>query len=520
MRDPVRIELQPLGHSIEVERGTELRDVLYAYGVEFPCGGRGRCRRCRVRLVRGSLATSAEESAVVSAREVAQDWRLACRARAEAPLTLEVEQFDAPILVDHTPFAFKPRAGHGVAVDLGTTTLVAQLLDLENGRVLAAGTALNPQAAFGSDIVSRIQYALKEEGRRRLTALVREAVEKLAREAVAVVGLGHAPLQTVVLVGNTVMHHLFCGLDVAPLAALPFRSDRLGLQEFRGGELGWQLGGNPLVRFLPCLGGFVGSDLLAGVLAVRVHESREPAALVDLGTNGEIVVGTAERMLCASTAAGPAFEAGGIEMGMQATTGAIDRVTASDAGLECRVLGGGTARGICGSGLVDAVAAGLDLGWIEPGGRLADGRAILQLCGGVHLTQADIRRLQLAKAAVAAALEILQARLGTPAVSPPRVSLAGAFGNYVSHRSAHRIGLLDCAEQRVESVGNTALLGAKLALFAPEPQAGDLRELRARIEHVGLAEDPGFQAAYRRPASRGSAGDPFQGRLAHFSSFC
>jgi uncharacterized 2Fe-2S/4Fe-4S cluster protein (DUF4445 family) len=496
MNDPIRIELRTLGRSIEVERGTSLRDVLYAYGVEFPCGGQGRCKRCRVQLVEGSLPISGAESAILSDREREEGWRLACRCRVEAPVTLQVEQFRAPILVDHTPFAFQPRPGHGVAVDLGTTTLVAQLLDLETGRVLAVQTALNPQGAFGSDIMSRTQFALKEEGRKQLTVLVRDAVEELARRAVASAGLRSTPLETVVLVGNTAMHHLFCGLDVTPLAAVPFASDRIGLQEFRADEIGWKLRGNPRVRFLPCLGGFVGSDLLAGVLATRMHASDELTALVDLGTNGEIVVGNAEHMLCASTAAGPAFEAGGIEMGMQATTGAIDRVTAGDGILECRVLGDGAPRGICGSGLVDAVAAGLDLGWIEPSGRLADGRKILHLDGRVHLTQRDIRQLQLAKGAIAAGLKILLERLGVAPGSAPRVNLAGAFGNYVNRDSARRIGLLDYPDENVESVGNTALLGAKLALFAPEREGHEISELRARIEHLSLAADPTFQDVF------------------------
>jgi len=496
VNDPVRIKLQPLGRSVEVERGTHLRDVLYPHGVEFPCGGQGRCKRCRVRLVEGSLPIGEAEIAILSDTERMEGWRLACRARADAPVTLQVEQFRAPILVDHTPFAFQPRQGHGIAVDLGTTTLVAQLLDLETGRVLAAETALNPQGTFGSDIMSRTQYALEDEGRRQLTELVRGAVEALAQRALTTAGLRESPLETVLLVGNTVMHHLFCGLDMRPLAAFPFESEQIGLQEFRANEIGWVLPGNPYVRFLPCLGGFVGSDVLAGVLATGMHESDRLTALVDLGTNGEIVVGNAERMLCVSTAAGPAFEAGGIEMGMQATTGAIDRVKAGDNILECRVLGGGAPRGICGSGLVDAVAAGLDLGWIEPSGRLEPGRKILHLDGRVKLCQGDIRQLQLAKGSIAAGLKILLERVAAARGSVPRVNLAGAFGNYVDRESARRIGLLDFPVECIEPVGNTALLGAKLALFAPEQEAHAISQLCERIEHVSLVADRSFQDVF------------------------
>ncbi len=440
MSDVVRIELQPSGGAIDVDRGTALRDVLYAHGVEFPCGGRGRCRRCRVRVIDGVLTIGDEERALLTDEERADGWRLACRCNADAPAVLQIEQFNAPILADHTTFEFTPRPGYGVAVDLGTTTVVAQLLDLASGEVLAAASALNPQGAFGSDIMSRLHHALTEAGRDQLTAAVRTSVGDLVERAVASAGWADAPIETVVLVGNTVMHHLFCGLDVAPLAVAPFESDLTGLQERVAGEIGWSLRGDPRVCFLPCVGGFVGSDALAGVLATRMHESDDLVALVDLGTNGEIVVGTAERLICASTAAGPAFEAGGISMGMQAATGAIDEVTRREGALECHVLGGGVAHGVCGSGLVDAVAAGLDLGWVEPSGRLAGRRKTLPLRDGVHLTQADVRQLQLAKAAIAAGMKTLLRKLGRELGDLSRVNLAGAFGSYVSRarRPAHR----------------------------------------------------------------------------------
>jgi len=495
MGDRVRIELRPYGRSIEVARGTPLRDVLYMHGVEFPCGGRGRCERCRVQVVAGELGITADDAAILGDAELAKGWRLACRSRADSDVALQVEQFRAPILVDHSSFDFEPQAGFGVAVDLGTTTMVAQLVDLTSGRVLACQTGLNPQGAFGSDIRNRTQYARDEAGRKQLTSLVRRGIGTLVGQLIAIAELGDEPLTGVTLVGNTVMHHLFCGLDVEPLASVPFESSDDGLQELEASALGWEIAGNPLVRFLPSLGGFVGSDLLAGVLATRMHENDELTALVDLGTNGEIVVGNAERMLCASTAAGPAFEAGGIRMGMQATTGAIDQVGVADGGMRCHVVGNGEPRGICGSGLVDAVAAGLDLGWVEPSGRLGDTHERLDLLDPVHVTQADIRQLQLAKGAIAAGIHILLDRWGA-AGKVPRVHLAGAFGNYVNRASARRIGLIDFPDESVEPVGNTALLGAKLALFGKDRAACSYPDLLGKVEHVSLASDSSFQEIF------------------------
>ncbi len=259
------------------------------------------------------------------------------------------------------------------------------------------------------------------------------------------------------------------------------------------------------MRFLPCLGGFVGSDVLAGILATKLPEHEDVVGLVDLGTNGEIVIGDKEGLLCASTAAGPAFEGAKISMGMRASTGAISQVTLSpppgsplsedgSRRLHCRVIGDGTPHGLCGSGLVDAVAAGLELGVIGASGRFANGETSWMLEEPVALTQNDIRELQLAKAAVAAGIKLLMQRKGAKYLS--RLYLAGAFGNYIDRASARRLGLIDFPPDRVEAAGNTALLGAKLALFSHDSEGGSYHDLRRRIEHVALNADPDFQDVF------------------------
>jgi len=461
-----------------VARGAALQDVLFPYGVEFPCGGRGRCRRCRVRVTAGHVSASGQDH-ILTAEEIAAGYRLACRARAEADATLEIAQWDTVILADDSAFAFTPQEGLGVAVDLGTTTLVAQLLDLATARVLGVGVALNPQVAHGADIMSRVEFAL-QGGAARLAEAVRVEVGRL------LAGLGaRAPIARIHVVGNTVMHHLFCGIDVEPLAHYPFEPVRDGLEIFRASELGWRMDGDPEVRFLPCLGGFVGSDILAGLLATRMTASEELIALLDLGTNGEIAVGNREGICCASTAAGPAFEGGRISMGMRAATGAIAEVRVVNGRLECHTLGGGQPRGLCGSGLVDAVAAGLELGLIAPSGRVAKS---IELAGPVRLTQADVRELQLAKAATAAGIEIVLSRRGVKREDLHRVYLAGAFGNYLNRASARRIGLIDFPLEGIEPAGNTALLGAKLSLFSDQPHPS--------VTHIPLGADPEFQARY------------------------
>lgn len=496
MTDPVSIELQPLGQTIEVARGTAFRDILHAYGVEFPCGGHARCMGCRIRCAAGALSVTSEQSAILTREEIADGWRLACCCTAERDVTLQIGQWETPVLADHSRFEFTPRQGLGIAVDLGTTTVVAQLLDLESGRLLAIRTGMNPHTIHGSDIMSRVQAAAEAGRGSKLAGELRAGLGALLGELLASGERARAPLDAVVIAGNTVMHHLFCGIDVEPLARSPFETPETGPRRFRARELGWHLDGDPLVRFLPCLGSFVGSDTLCGIIATKMQESETPVILVDLGTNGEIVVGDRERMLCASTAAGPAFEGGGIRMGMRATTGAISEVTVAGGRFRCNVLGGTEPRGICGSGLVDAVAAGLDLGLIHPSGRLAHPGGPIELAPPVTLDQNDVRQLQLAKAAIAAGLQILRRRFECRASTAPTVYLAGAFGNYVNCASARRIGLLDVPAESVQPAGNTALLGAKIALYANAPEDDDFLPIRERIEHVSLATDPEFQRTF------------------------
>jgi len=447
-------------------------------------------------VLEGEVPVTAAERARLSAEELSGGWRLACQCSVEGDLVIELRQWDAAILADETPFAFEPRPGAGVAVDVGTTTVVAQLLDLQRGCVLAVRTALNSQGRYGADVMSRVEFALSPDGLGELQRLIRRQIGSLISQLLLAARVPAHDVRDAVLVGNTVMHHLFSGIDVEPLSHFPFDPSRTGIEVFSAGELNWELPSEVLIRFLPCLGGFVGSDILAGLLATRMAESEDLIALIDLGTNGEIVLGNREEILCASTAAGPAFEGARISMGMRASAGAISQVAIKDGRLECHVLGSIEAKGICGSGLVDAVAAGLDLGIISPSGRFADPAHLDEwiLRPPVTLTQADVRELQLAKAAIASGFQLLRERWG--GADPVRLYLAGAFGNYVNRSSAHRIGLLSYSPEIVQPAGNTALLGAKLALFRSDGEDGSYQDLRRRVEHISLSADPRFQDAF------------------------
>jgi uncharacterized 2Fe-2S/4Fe-4S cluster protein (DUF4445 family) len=479
--ETVRIQIEPLSAVAEVPSGALIASALAPLGFEFPCGGTGLCGGCGVRVLAGSLPATGADLAVFSAAELADGWRLACQAHALSPLVLECGQWQMDVLTDNSGLPAAGKQGLGIAIDLGTTTIAAQLIDLATGSVLAVETSLNPQAPHGSDVMSRIRAALAGAD---LTSAVRIALRQMIAQ------LAHGREQEVaevVLVGNTVMHHLFAGLDVEPLSHVPFHSSHQEAQFFAPEELCWPLPTACQIRFERCLGGFVGSDILAGILAVGMASTDDLIALVDLGTNGEIAIGNRHGIVCASTAAGPAFEAGSIRMGMRAATGAISRVALQDGEMLATVVGDAEARGICGSGLVDAVAAGLQRGRILPSGRIADGTKIFPVKAPVVLYQADIRELQLAKAAIASGFKLLLKRQGASAGNLQSIYFAGAFGNYVHIESALAIGLIEAPRSLIHAAGNTALRGAKILLLASTEPA------MPTIEHISLAADPGFQ---------------------------
>ncbi|MBM3495652.1 MAG: DUF4445 domain-containing protein, partial [Armatimonadetes bacterium] len=338
-------------------------------------------------------------------------------------------------------------------------------------------------------------FAVAEGGLATLRDLIRHEVGRLLKMLLTTSGADPDRITRIVLVGNTVMHHLFCGIDLEPLSRYPFEPVRDDLERVPVLETDWHVPSSLGVEFLPCLGGFVGSDVLAGILATGIHLGDKLCALVDLGTNGEIVLATRDRLLCASTAAGPAFEGARISSGMRAASGAIWKVRRTNGEFVCDVLGNVEARGICGSGLVDAAAVGLDAGIIRPTGRLNSGEE-WSLSRDVALTQTDIRQLHLAKGAISAGVRLLLRRWGASFEDVDRLYLAGAFGNYVDRMSAQRIGLLQMPLDRVVPAGNTALLGAKMALFGGSGGPDGYEAIRARSEHMGLSEDPEFQDVY------------------------
>lgn len=489
MSKKVKIKLHPIGKSLEIISGTPLIDVLHEFGIEFPCGGKGTCGNCKVKLLSGEIAIDPAQQQKLDNLKLDNNWRLACYCTAEADITIEISQFETIILADNSNFAFQPKSGFGIAVDLGTTTIVAQLVNLETGHVLDSVSDVNSQAKFGGDLISRIQSCLdgKQE---ELQIMVRQKIGEmitsmLQKHPVVVV--------KVALVGNTVMHHIFSGLPVNSLSFYPFHSPNLGVQSFSSKTLKWDLQETAQITFYPSIGSFVGSDILAGIAATKMAENENYSVLIDLGTNGEIVVGNRDRIVCASTAAGPAFEGAKISQGMRATTGAISSVGVENGKFKTHVIGNVEAKGICGSGLVDVMAELMNHEQIGMFGEINNEKQEVPVNKNISVTQHDIREFQLAKAAIATGVQVLLNQLQISFAGIEHVYIAGGFGNFLNIENVIRTGLIECEVEKIIKFGNTALIGAKMFLFENE---GFIGNILSKARHINLESDPGFQDIY------------------------
>ena len=413
----------------------------------------------------------------------------------------------------------------GLAVDVGSTTIAAHLCDLASGAVLASAGAMNPQIRFGEDLMSRVSYVMMNPGSTpELTAAVRQAIAALAAEAAREAEAESADILETVLVGNPIMHHLLLGLDPTELGGAPFALTTDEAMDLPAAALDLPFAPGGRCYLLPCIAGHVGADCAAVVLSEGPHLGDSVHLIVDVGTNAELVLGNAERLLAASSPTGPAFEGAQISAGQRAAPGAIERVRIDRATLEPRFKVIGTdlwsdepgfakataasgVTGICGSGIIEALAELFLAGAIATDGSIdgaaaarsprieADGRTFCyRLADGppaLRVTQTDVRAIQLAKAALYAGARLLMDRLGVEAVD--RITLAGAFGSHIDVTYAMVLGLLpDCPLDKVSSAGNAAGTGARIALVNRASRR-EIETVVRRIEKIETAVEPAFQ---------------------------
>ena len=465
---------------------------------DHPCGGRGRCGKCRV-LARGGLSPAApEERKHLTAAELDAGMRLACLARICGPdADIELPREGRLLVETGLPLhrlAWEPwAAGLGISVDIGTTTVAAYLWDLDGREPLGGASCKNPQERLGADVVSRLDASLAGRGgdlRACITACIAELAQDLCRQA----GRSVTDIGGAVITGNTAMLYLLRELDVHDIALAPFRARHRFGEYVPAAELGLSWGADCRVYLPPCISAYVGADITCGLLACGALQADGPALLADVGTNGEMALLSGGTLYGCATAAGPAFEGVGISCGSGAVPGAIDAVTAVDGALRVHVIGGSKASSLCGSGLLDAVAALRRLELVEDSGFMEEDA--LSLTPGVALLRRDIRAFQLAKSAICAGVDTLLHTAGLRASGVKTVWLAGGFGCRLSPESAGAVGMLPLPlVPSVRAVGNAAAAGAALLLCSRRFEA-ELAAIVSASRVVELAADPVFPARF------------------------
>lgn len=577
-----------LPHHIEAiaRENDSLKKVFMENNIdlEFACGGMGLCKKCRVKITRKNgqeeevlacrfevgedltveipakaqkyniLVEGVERKVVLdplvkkvyvelpvpSLEDNRDDWsRIACKRGVRTkldvlrslPRKIRESQFKATLVVANGEITAVEGGNTsdkllGMAFDIGTTTIAGYLVNLKNGLELNRVSSLNPQVKYGADVISRITYASESwDGLEKLHSEVVRELNRLIEAAASKSGYEPEDVYAVTVVGNTTMEHLFLKIQPEYLARVPYVpvvSDPIVVDAC---EIGMKINSAGKVYVFPNVAGYVGGDTVAGALASEMDMAEELKLLIDIGTNGEMVLGTKDRLLACSTAAGPAFEGVEISCGMRGASGAIDHVSIDE---ECRysVIGGELPRGIAGSGLTDAVSELLKAGILDKNGRILKPGQITSEIGKrhsdrivtidgitsfviatntatgkpVYISQKDIREFQLAKGAIAAGIEILLKAYGAEVEDISEVYLAGAFGNYLNPKSACRVGLIPRElEDRVKGIGNAAGTGAKLAILSKK-EYERAEALSTRIHYIELSAHPAFREAFLRRA--------------------
>lgn len=593
--------------TVQVARDVTILDAARHAGIEIDatCGSRGRCRSCRVKIIKGDTPPPTVQDAVqLGHDEVMEGFRLSCQthmlgdttvmpmppkseeghkilnadesdfdssrmhldcgvfkvcAKANAPVeehhqTSDVEEILRTIAdqevarvpiqcIRKIPLILREQSGnititrfnnqiidvepgdttehmYGFAFDIGTTSVVGTLLDLRTGEQLASAGGLNSQSVYGGDLMSRIAYAQFDE--KKLTTLrakVINQVNKYIRQCCEEAKIDSNHIYKIVIVGNSCMHHIFLGIDVSYLGLAPYAPVVRENLIIPASELPLKAAPNAQICMLPIIAGFVGADTVACILSTRIHESEEIKALVDIGTNGEVVMGSRDRLTACSAPAGPALEGAQIRDGMRGAMGAIEKVEVEE-DFVCSTIGDVPAIGICGSGLIDAAAKMIDSKVMDSNGNFRK-HNIEELSGKLRsrmsisekgsrefvlvkendsgknrrigITQGDVRQLQLAKSAIYSGIRMLQSVMKISDDEIHQLMLCGGFGNYINIESAKTIRLLpDLEHERISYVGNAALLGAQMALLS-ETERINAFEITKQIEHVALAARPDFQ---------------------------
>ena len=554
----MKVKIDVEGQKVDIEAGKNLLDAARVAGIRLtsPCGGKGTCGKCLVRIdpKEISLKPTAAELAMVDPEDIEQGYRLACQTfptrsmRMEIPeesreVTLElllkhatIKEIEEPALVARTgKLSADERKGSqlqrgtvwldggkvdavtpegerkvGIALDIGSTTMVAYLFDIIGQKIVSAEAMTNPQRQYGEDIMTRIDMAMKGADKKSLLEKVlRNGASELISKLASKCGYSSSDVLRITFVGNTAMHHFFLGLDVTRLGKVPFQPERKDSIEVMGSSIGLKGLEKAKVNSPPLIAGYVGADLVGVLLATDLSEMKAPTAAIDIGTNAEIALSIGGKVVCCSAAAGPAFEGGNISHGMRATEGAISKVWSDNGEIRYETIKAAEAVGLCGSGMIDFVSEGLRLGLIDSTGTFVKENCGDKLMGKhgnaryviysngrreVSVSQGDIRQLQLGKAAIHSGLEIMMDKMKLKDLD--KLLLAGAFGANMSIRNGRFIGMFpEIPLNKIVPVGNAAGTGA-IQLLTDNSARKRVEEIVSKTAHIELSSEKDFQKRF------------------------
>jgi len=472
-----------------VEEGEMLLQVLRRnnFQVYSPCGGNGTCGKCKVFIKDEGSVTSCLYPVSDDIEVVLPDQREASILVDQHILTLQLPLNPGP----SADLSFYP---HGVAIDIGTTTVVFYLVNLFTGAIIETRAIINPQSRYGADVISRINYtAQTAEGLNTLQKVIIYAINIQLDHFARLVGISTDEIVKVTVAGNTTMLHLLLGVNPLPIALAPFTPGFIEEQHLKGGELDLHCHADAEIKVLPSIAAYVGADIVAGIASIKPMEQYQRFLFMDIGTNGEIALVTPERIWCCATAAGPAFEGANISCGMSAVEGAISIFNNG----EYSVIGNYPPSGVCGSGLIDIVANLVRTKKVSSDGLLEEDFVIVPkeesgTLKEIALNQQDIREVQLAKSAIMAGVNVLLRNASLTFDDLDALFLAGGFGNYIDTENAISIGMLPSEmQERIISLGNTSGTGALLALKSLNFDKV-IDQVRQKTTYIELSDDDNF----------------------------
>lgn len=527
------------------EKGMTAAEVLQKYNTSFyaPCGGNGTCGKCRIRIQGEVSEPDERELAFLSGEDRKNNVRLACMCRLLGEFEIMPTDMQMQIQLRSKTVAYTPspmltalkdgdetvfsmdgaekfrekdvKAHLGIAVDIGTTTVAMYLCDLARGEIIVSKGIKNPQSIYGADVISRMDKIMKDNAllavqQKAICNAIHENVEAMCEEK----GLHEKDIRAAVICGNTVMQHIAAGINPVSIGVAPFHAPTLFGEEYNAYALGLLSNPYAIAYFSPCFASYVGGDIACGMIAAGLDQCRERVLFVDVGTNGEIGLSTENGLYFCSAAAGPAFEGAHIACGMPGVSGAIGKVSLCDGTVSYETVGGASAVGICGSGVIDAVAVMLNTGLLDETGLIAeqdeagdfasyidedeDGNSVFMLDKekNIYICARDIREIQLAKAAVCAGADTLLHNAGICADDLSRVIIAGGFGSHLRAESLCRIGMLPISDsKKIEFIGNAAGMGAVAVLMGKEPREA-VKNVCAKSEYTELSGSEYFMEKY------------------------